>query len=91
MLKHILKLILFKKKWWKKNPYNFTSARNIFDINNVRVGNYTYGGLYVLNDIAESYLVIGSYCSIADKVSFILGNDHRLKDISTYPFKQMLI
>lgn len=32
-------------------------------------------------------LNIGSYCSIAQKVSFIMNNEHRMDTFSSYPFK----
>jgi len=32
-------------------------------------------------------LVIGSYCSIAEGVQFLLGGEHEVHTISTYPFK----
>jgi acetyltransferase-like isoleucine patch superfamily enzyme len=34
-------------------------------------------------------LTIGRYCSIADKVEILLGGDHRLDWVSTYPFAAM--
>ena len=32
-------------------------------------------------------MVIGSYCSIAEGVQFLLGGEHEVHTISTYPFK----
>ena len=32
-------------------------------------------------------MVIGSYCSIAEGVKFLLGGEHQINSISTYPFK----
>ena len=34
-------------------------------------------------------LTIGRYCSIADRVEILLGGDHRLDWVSTYPFAAM--
>ena len=32
-------------------------------------------------------LYIGSYCSIAENVTFLLNSEHKYKNISTFPFK----
>ena len=53
----------------------------------VSVANETYlnsATLYCWKDAPS--LVIGSYCSIAEGVVFILGGDHDLDWVSTYPF-----
>lgn len=55
------------------------------------VGNYTYGPLKVLNDSYQYRLQIGHYCSIAEGVTFIVASDHRISNVSTYPFKVMCI
>ncbi len=77
----------FKKVWRKKNPHNLTTAQNVFDMDLVKVGNNTYGGLTILNYAKENMLQIGSYCAIAENVVFILNAEHHLDTISTYPFK----
>ena len=53
----------------------------------VSIGDHTYinsARLYCWKDKAS--LSIGSYCSIAEEVCFILGGDHDLDWVSTYPF-----
>lgn len=35
----------------------------------------------------DTWLKIGSYCSIAEGVRFLLAGEHQLHSISTYPFK----
>jgi acetyltransferase-like isoleucine patch superfamily enzyme len=83
-----IKLEGFKKKWRKLNPHNSTIPKNIFNINNVKVGNKTYGTIEVLswNDRNEG-LIIGNFCSIAKDVKFLLGGNHNYNNISTFPFK----
>lgn len=89
-IKHYIDLFRAHYKWRKRNPHNFTVlVKELFDFNRVIVGNGTYGELYVLDDAKTSKLVIGNYCSIAKEVVFILGSDHRLDTLSTYPFKVM--
>lgn len=86
LLGHI-KVILFRKKWRKANTHNETYACNIFDDSTVHVGNGTYGGILVFNDVPAQNLIIGNYCSIAANVTFLLGHDHRVDYLSTFPYK----
>lgn len=53
----------------------------------VSVGRYTYGGIRVINYNKKERLKIGSFCSIAQEVTFILNADHRVDTLSTFPFK----
>lgn len=82
-----LKLILFKRRWRKRNAHNFTTAKVCFDIKKVEVGKGTYGELDVRHfGNPEERLVIGNYCSIAPECVFLLGGQHNYKSISTFPF-----
>ena len=67
--------------------HNHTGAVNCFDMEKVSVGNYTYGGIDVLDFGTSSKLKIGHFCSIAPNVFFCLGADHMIDTISSYPFK----
>lgn len=87
ILKRYLELYKKKKKWRKRNPLNDTYIINAYDINNIEVGNYTYGPLDVEIGNKDSKLIIGNFCSIADKVKFLLSVEHNIKSISTYPFE----
>ena len=82
-----LNKLLFKRKWRRLNPNNFTNAEDIFDPTLVRVGDYTYGGLRVLTYNKNNKLLIGRFCSIAPDVMFILSGDHHTNHISSYPYK----
>jgi len=85
-----LKLFLFKKKWKRVNKHNFTNPRNVFPIQRVEVGKYSYGPLNVRTWEAENEkLIIGNFVSIAEDVLFILGGNHNIETFSTYPFKVM--
>jgi acetyltransferase-like isoleucine patch superfamily enzyme len=52
----------------------------------VAVGAYTYGAPKVRFAEAGAKLTIGRYGSIADGVEIMLGGNHRLDWITTYPF-----
>lgn len=82
-----LKKQLFKRKWRKLNPHNFTNAEDLFDPTLVEVGDYTYGGLRVLTYNKNNKLQIGRFCSIAQEVMFVLSADHYINHISSYPYK----
>lgn len=81
-----IKEILFKYKWRKRNAHNFTNAESMFKMDNVTVGKGTYGPINVKHYYLPAKLTIGNYCSIANKVEFLLGGNHSTKCISTYPF-----
>ena len=53
----------------------------------VSVGKMTYGELNIVTFNNNTKLKIGSYCSIAQHVTFMLDVEHRIDTIATYPFK----
>lgn len=86
-IKQHYKLARFKTAWRKKNPHNLTQAKNIFPMDKVSCGNRTYGELEVYSFGGDSEgLQIGNYCSIAGNVRFLLGGEHPLNQVSTFPF-----
>lgn len=85
-LKVKLNLISFRRKWRDLNKNNGTVAINVFPVEKVSVGNATYGGLKVLAfGNPDESLSIGSYCSIAESVTFVLGGEHGYRTLSTFP------
>lgn len=84
-------LLIFRRKWRRKNSQNNTVAANIFNIDAVSVGKYTYGAIHVLNWGKKEKLYIGNFCSIAQEVMFVLNADHYTDHFSTYPFKTKII
>ena len=66
-------------KWRRNNAHNSTYMRNNFDISRVKVGNCTYGGLYILMHNHYRHVSIGHFCSIAPEVSFIDETFRRLR------------
>jgi len=83
-----LKFYLFRKKYRRINRHNYTLIMNYCDLSKVVVGKKTYGEIHVTDySPADTKLYIGSYCSIASGVQFLLGGEHQLYSISTYPFK----
>lgn len=78
----------FQNKWRQLNPHNETVAGNSFPLEIVSVGKGSYGMLNVQSFSPSSgeKLVIGNYVSIATGVLFILGNNHQMQTITTFPF-----
>lgn len=82
-----------KIKWREMNYHNQTTPlmelnEGLFPLDKVMVGRYTYGPLCVYSfGSKDEQLKIGSYCSIAPGVKFILGGMHNYKHLSSYPFK----
>lgn len=80
-----------QREWRSQNPHNMTTiALNGFNHGEIIVGKNTYGRLDVYND-TKSKLEIGNYCSIADGVKFLVGMEHHVNSISTYPFKALIM
>lgn len=84
-MKYLIKKII----WRLKNKKNFTHlVGHNFPLNRVSVGKMTYGNIHAVSfGNPKERLEIGSFCSIADNVVFLLGGEHNLDAFSTYPFK----
>ena len=53
----------------------------------VEVGKASYGDLNIISFANNAKLIIGTFVSIAQEVSFILDAEHYTNHLSTYPFK----
>lgn len=91
MIRGYIKKKLLSLKWRKQNKHNKTSPVNQFSFNLISVGNYSYGGLYVLTFNEVNKLKIGNFVSIGPNTAFILSADHYMNHISTFPYKTMII
>ena len=79
MIKRVIALLKLKIKWKKRNQHNMTYLTNLCDIEQIRVGRYTYGPICVETFGCENTkLIIGQFCSVAQNVRFVLGGEHRL-------------
>ena len=87
-LVNYIKFYIFSKKYRRLNLHNETQIMNLCDLSKVIIGKKTYGQISVTDfSPDDTKLRIGSYCSIAPNVRFLLGGEHQLYSISTYPFK----
>lgn len=71
--------------WRRRNRHNLTEPAGVFDVRRVTVGSHSYGRLHVVADGGNSVLKVGSFCSIADSVTFLLQADHATDALLTYP------
>ena len=77
----------FRLKFKEKFPNTHTIPMNVFDLNKIEIGDFSYGPLNVMMWVNPNQKLIISNCvSIAQDVTFILGGNHRYDTVSTYPF-----
>ncbi len=92
MIRRLIIKISKLLKWKKINKNNYTVCGGIqCDIEKIHIGNKTYGTINVSAVSNDKELFIGNYCSIAGNVLFLLGSDHRMNTVSTYPFSAMIL
>ena len=74
-----------------RNPHGETRLHLAPEIRRwgFEVGGYTYGKPKIRFPETRCKLVIGRYCSIADRVEIFLGGNHRTEWASTYPFDNL--
>lgn len=82
---------LKSREWRKRNPNNTTILKSYVPFEAVYVGQGSYGELSVLRLDKQSMLYIGNYCSIAPEVCFLVGAEHNMNYVSTFPFKSKII
>ena len=88
-IKAKIKLLLLKIKYMLVHP--MVVPMNYFDPKLVNIGNCSYGELNVVSFNDSSKLRIGSFVSIAQKVTFLLDAEHSIGTLSSYPFRAKLI
>lgn len=90
-IKQFVKLNISKLLWSKKHPDNQMVPGNVFPDEIVTVGRASYGVLNIDWNGTQSKLDIGSYCSIAPDVWFVINSEHNTDTPSTYPFRVKLL
>ena len=90
-LRRLITLMLFRRKWRRKNRNNLTNIGNICDDDLIEVGKGTYGVINVQMFSRQFKLNIGAFCSIAPTVEFVVSADHNTKNVSTYPYKTHIV
>lgn len=88
--KTIFKDRLRQKEWRRRNAHNLTTMGNMFPLDLVTVGNFSYGSIVANFFNNEERLKIGHFVSIAAGVTFLIGADHRYSTISTFPIDTLI-
>src|SRR4051812_16327808 len=82
MIGKIKKMVTKKKD----APPSFQFTRDNIKYKRYNIGAGTYGSPAIKDWNDGSTLHIGKYCSISSNVIILLGGQHSMKSISTYPF-----
>jgi acetyltransferase-like isoleucine patch superfamily enzyme len=83
-LSHRLQILSERIKYRWRSLRFYT--RDILIGENYRIGEFTYGRPKVIAFTKDTRLIIGKFCSIAANVKIVLGAEHRMDWVSTYPF-----
>ena len=62
------------------------SDRETLELNNLTIGEQSYGLPSMIGGNEAAHCYIGKYCSISDRVVIFLGADHNADWCSTFPF-----
>ena len=65
-------------------PHRFWLLKDLFPQYDIGIG--TYGKPQILSWGEEATLKMGNYCSVALDVQILLGGEHDIERVSTYPF-----
>jgi len=78
----------FAQLWRNANLHNETSCTYPIPLEKISVGRRTYGVITAMHwGHPEEYLKIGSFCSIGGGVEFLLGGNHAMNGLTTFPIK----
>lgn len=79
-------------KWAKANGHNRTQlGRWTIGLDNVTIGDYSYGEINVLTASKQPKLAIGELCSIAPNVTFVIHNNHPIDHFTTFPLRRFVL
>jgi acetyltransferase-like isoleucine patch superfamily enzyme len=74
--------------FWLKHYYKAThnSMRDNPSFANYKIGQYSYGSAEILYASDGAKLAIGGFCSISENVIILLGGEHRIDWMTSFPF-----
>lgn len=83
----------FYNYWKSRNAHNNVVPKNIFDMDRVSIGSFSYGllDLIAYNPNGKDKLCIGNFVSISSDVHFLLDEHHQIKTFTTFPLKSILL
>ena len=86
-IKTKIKLCLNTIRLRRLCPESHILLGNYFPLEMLDCGRGSYGTVYINWNLANVKVKIGNYCSIAPGVRFVVGSEHAVDHLSTYPFK----
>ena len=90
-IKEKLKLYIFHRQLNKLYPESQIKILNCFNPKRLEFGRYSYGEIGIVAFNNNSKIKVGSFCSIAQEVKFLLDADHSISTVSSYPFKVKML
>jgi hypothetical protein len=72
-----------KRLFSRSGPFFMSDNRRY---SKYEIGEWTYGYPKIRSIGADTTFKIGRFCSIADGVKILLGGEHRIDWVTTYPF-----
>lgn len=79
-------------KWAKANGHSRTQlGRWAIVLDNVTIGDYSYGKIIVLTASKLPKLAIGKLCSIAPNVTFVFHNNHPVDHFTTFTLRRFVL
>lgn len=78
----------YEQQWRRRNAHNETEPGIPIGLDKVSIGRKTYGRINAWHwGHEDEALRIGHFCSIGGGVEFLLGGNHSMDGVSTFPFK----
>lgn len=85
-----LKKLVLHEQFRKKNKNNELNFDTFNSLENVEVGDYSYGTINLHDFKDGSKFKVGRFCSFGSNTFICLGGEHDYKTISTYPFESKI-
>jgi len=82
-IKHLIgsSVFVFKREVVRHAQFEILKQKGV-----VRIGRHTYGKPIIFAWNHDTKLIIGNFCSISEDVKILLGGEHSLDTVTTYPF-----
>ena len=78
-----------RMEYYKKSIVEAYYGNNFKDC--VKIGDFTYGTPTIIDYGCGTKVTVGKFCSIAQRITILLGGEHNLDWCTTYPFNSMMV
>ena len=83
-------LLKLRKLLYKVTPHRLEFLNQNPWLARYDVGEFSYGNVKVVNWAEGSTLRIGRFCSVSPTTTILLGGEHRIDWVTTFPFPEVL-